>query len=169
MGLGFRFKHYFYNAFREIFVHHHGSLEFRAKVFALIVAADENSQVESYAIIKDLGLEIYHGDENRANLLLLTIEELVRKVRDDNGLDIDSLVSSIQQELKIIPRYAKKIDTTALRSLLKLTKNDDTLAYQENILEFLSKLKDETLHTKKYEIDESEKLVNQAKTNKTKG
>jgi hypothetical protein len=164
MRLGFRLKHYFFNAFREIFVHHHGSLEFRAKIFALVIAADEKSKVENFTIIKDLGLHIYDGDEDRAKLLLLTTKELVRKVRDSNGLDVDSLVSSIQQELKIIPRYAKKIDTKDLRPLLALTEDENTLSYQENILAFLDRLKDETLHTKRAEIDESEKLASQNKT-----
>jgi len=163
MGLGFRLKYYFFNAFREFFVHHHGSLEFRAKIFALIITADEKAKVENFTIIKDLGLHIYDGDEDRANLLLLTTKELVQKVRENNGHNIDSLVSSIQQELKIIPRYAKKIDVKALRPLLALTEDEDTLIYQENILEFLDKLKDETLHTKRAEIDESEKLAKQSK------
>jgi len=163
MRIGFRLKHYLFNAFREIFVHHHGSLEFRAKVFALVIAADDKSKVENFIIIKDLGLHIYEGDEDRANLLLLTTKELVQKVRDNNGLNIDSLIYSIQKELKIVPRYAKKIEIKALRPLLALTSDEDTLSYQENILEFLEKLKDETLHTKKEEIDESEKLSVQNK------
>lgn len=166
MRLGFRLKHYLFNAFRELFVHHHGSLEFRAKIFALIIAADEKSKVENFIIVKDLGLHIYDGDEDRANLLLLTTKELVQKVRENNGLNVDTLVTSIQQELRIVPRYAKKIDTKALRPLLALTQNEDTLSYQENILEFLDKLKNDTLYTKKYEIDESEKLASQNKINK---
>ncbi|MBN2815665.1 MAG: hypothetical protein JXQ67_03225 [Campylobacterales bacterium] len=157
MRLGFRLKHYLFNAFRELFVHHHGSLEFRAKVFALVVAADETSRLENFITIKDLGLHIYEGDEDRANLLMLTTKELVQKVRDNNGLNIDTLVADIQQELRIIPRYAKKIDIKTLRPILALTEDEDTLAYQENILEFLEKLKDETLHKKRHEIDESEK------------
>jgi len=165
MGLGFRLKHYIFNAFRELFVHHHGSLEFRAKIFAVVIAADENSKLENFIIIKDLGLHIYDGDEDRANLLMLTTKELVKKVRDNNGLNIDILIASIQQELKIIPRYAKKIDTKSLLPLLDLTYDEDTLSYQENILEFLQNLKENTLNTKKDEINESEKIV---KKNKTK-
>ena len=149
MRLAFRIKHYFFGAFREFFVHHHGSLEFRAKVFALVIAANENAKVENYIIVKDIGLSIYNGDTDRANLLMISTKEIVQKVRDNNGLDLDKLVSSIQEELKIVPRYAKKIDVRELLPLLTLSNNEDTHSYQENILEFLQTLKDDTLLTTK--------------------
>ena len=146
MRLGFRNKHHFFSAFREFFVHHHGSLEFRAKVFALIIAANDKASAENFVVVKDIGMHIYDGDEDRSNLLMLSTKELVQKVRDDNGLDIDLLVNNIQKELKIVPRYAKKIDIKALTPLLLLTHDENTHSYQENILEFLEKLKDETLN-----------------------
>jgi len=149
MRLAFRIKHHFFSAFRELFVHHHGSLEFRAKIFALVIAANDNAKVDNYVIVKDIGLNIYNGDEDRSNLLMLTTKEMVRKVIDDNGLSLDSLINSIQKEVKIIPRYAKKIDTKALRPILTQTHDEDTLHYQENILNFLQSLKDETLQKKK--------------------
>ena len=108
MTLGFKIKHHFFSAFRELFVHHHGSLEFRAKIFALVIAADDNVHEEYFLIVKNIGLHIYNGDDERSDLLMLSTQELVKKVKDNNGLDIDSLVKSIQNELKIIPRYAKK-------------------------------------------------------------
>ena len=145
MRLGFRLKHHFFSAFREFFVHHHGSLEFRAKIFALVIAANENAKVENYMIVKNIGLNIYNGDEERSDLLMISTKELVQKVKEKNGLNIDNLIASIQQELKIVPRYAKKIDTEALKPLLALTYDADTLAYQNNILEFLQTLRSEIL------------------------
>ncbi len=145
MKLSFRIKHYFFNAFRELFVHHHGSLEFRAKIFALIIAANEKPRIENFILVKELASKIYKKDEDRANLLLLTTKELVEKVKKRNSLDLDLLVSTIQKELKIVPRYAKKIDIESLRNFLVYSSDDDTLAYQKNILEFLEKLKEETL------------------------
>jgi len=145
MKLAFRIKHYFFNAFREIFVHHHGSLEFRAKIFALLIAANEKPRVENFILVKKLALEIYKNDEDRANLLLLTTKELVEKVKKNNGLDLDRLIATVQKELKIVPRYAKKIDIENLKNFLSLSSDDDTFAYQKNILEFLQKLKNETL------------------------
>jgi hypothetical protein len=160
MRAGFKIKHHFFSAFRELFVPHHGSLEFRAKNFALIISANENIRDESYTIVKEFGIRVYKNDEDRANLLMLTTQELVKKVKDNNGLDIDTLVEHIQKELKIIPRYAKKIDIDSLKELLPLSHNRDIISYQENMIEFLQTLKDETLHTKKSQIAEAEKNVN---------
>jgi hypothetical protein len=165
MRLAFRLKHHFFSAFRELFVHHHGSLEFRAKIFALIIAANEKAQIENYIIVKDTGLEIYEGDEDRANLLMLSTKELVKKVQDNNGLDLDTLVAHIQKELKIVPRYAKKIDIESLKPMIALSYDTDTISYQENILEFLQNLKDETLSSKKDQIvEDEEKLLQESNT-----
>ncbi|MEA3331470.1 MAG: hypothetical protein U9Q29_07255 [Campylobacterota bacterium] len=156
MKLSFRIKHHFFNAFRELFVHHHGSLEFRAKIFALIIAANEDIKVENYIIIKEIGMKTYDNDEDRANLLMLSTKELVEKVKENNGLNIDTLVSNIQKELKIIPRYAKKIDIDSLKPLLSISHDKDTISYQENIIYFLKTLKEETLHNKKSQIAKDE-------------
>ena len=145
MRLSFRLKHHFFSAFREFFVHHHGSLDFRAKIFALLIAANEDATVDSYIVVKDIGLSIYKDNKERADLLMLTTKEKVNKVKDNNGLDIDILIMSIQKDLKIVPRYAHKIDIDELKLLLSLTYDEDTLSYQENILEFLENLKNETI------------------------
>jgi len=145
MKLSFRIKHRFFSAFREIFVHHHGSLEFRAKIFALMIAVNENPKVENFILVKELALQIYTGDEDRANLLLLTTKELVEKVRGKNSLTLDLLVTTIQKELTIVPRYAKKIDIEPLKGFFEFSNDEDTLAYQKNIVEFLENVQEETL------------------------
>ncbi len=148
MKLSFRIKHHFFSAFREFFVHHHGSLEFRAKIFALVIAANEQAKVESFVIVQDIAMNIYNGDTERANLLMISTKELVQKVRDNNGLNIDNLINNILHDLKIVPRYAKKIDIKALKPLIQLTYDEDTVSYQNNILEFLQTTKDEILDKK---------------------
>ena len=145
MRLGFRLKHHFFSAFREFFVHHHGSLEFRAKIFALVISANENPPDEAYEVVKDIGMNIYNGDEKRSDLLMISTQELIQKAKE-NHFDIDYLVNSILKELKIVPRYAKKIDTRALKPLLLLSHDQDTILYQENILEFLQNTKEEILN-----------------------
>ncbi|MCW8894243.1 MAG: hypothetical protein OQK48_03650 [Sulfurimonas sp.] len=159
MGLSFKIKHHFFSAFRELFVHHHGSLDFRAKIFALVIAANQDIKEESYAIVKNIGMDIYKNEEDRANLLVSSTKELVQKVRDNNGLDIDTLVSNIQKELKIVPRYAKKIDTESLKPLLELSHDRDIVSYQENIIEFLQTLKEDTLHDNKVQIAKDEENI----------
>ena len=156
MNLGFIIKHHFFGAFREFFVYNHNSLEFRAKTFALVIGANSEASVDNYITIKKIGMEIYKNDEDRANLLTLTTKELVQKIKENNGLDIDTLVTHIQQELKIVPRYAKKIDTASLKPFIDLSHDRDTISYQENILEFLATLKEETLHNKKTQIAKDE-------------
>jgi hypothetical protein len=155
------FKHKFITAFREVFVHHHGSLEFRAKLFALIISSFENELNENeelYKIVNEYGQDLY-SDRHRADLLTITTKELVKKVYDNNGLDIDTLIANIQKELKIIPRYAKKIDVEALKPMLSFTQDQELLSYQENILEFLQNLKDETLQSKQEQIKKSEENI----------
>lgn len=159
MRLSFRIKHHFFNAFREFFVHHHGSLEFRAKVFSLMIAVNNSSTKESYILVRDIGLRIYH-DSERADLLMLTTKEKVKQLNDERTTDIDTLVNSILHDLKIVPRYAKKINLAELRELLPLTFDENILCYQENILEFLEKLKNETIQSKEEQINKDELTLN---------
>lgn len=156
MRLSFQLKHHFFSAFREFFVHHHGSLEFRAKVFALIIGANPDFDEDNYIIVRNIGLNIYKNDEKRADLLMISTKENVKKVKEKNGFDIDTLVASIQKDLKIIPRYAKKIETTELNKLLSQSHDQDIISYQKNILEFLETLKEDTLNGRKKQIAKDE-------------
>lgn len=159
MRFAFNLKHRFFNAFRELFVHHHGSLDFRAKLFALMICANDEPREEDYEIVKSIGMKIYKSDDERANLLMLSTKELVNKVLDNNGLDFDTLIANIQKELKMVPRYAKKIDIASLSELLGTSHDRDTISYQENILEFLEKLKNDTLNEKMTEIEKEEESL----------
>lgn len=152
-------RNFLLNAFRELILHHHGSLEFRAKLFALVIAVDDQEKKEVYDCIKKVALSLYKYDEDRVNVLLMSTKEYVKKVHEEHAKDIDALLSNIQSELKIVPRYAKKIDIQALEEILKFTKNEDTLLYQKNILEYLDKLKEDILHTKQNQIKEDEQKV----------
>ena len=143
--LGFRLKHKFFNTFREIFVHHYNSLDFRAKIFTLMITANKDPKVENFILVKEIAQEIYKNDEDRANLLMLTTKELTDKILTTHTLSSDKLVESIINNVKLVPRYAKKIDIKALSRFLELSEDEDTLTYQKNILEFLQKLKEETL------------------------
>ncbi len=139
MGLRAKLKNHFFNAFRELFIYHHSSLEFRASMFALIIAANEEMDENEceYELVTKAGMTIYN-DEDRANTLTFTTKEYVQKVRDNNGLDIDTLVHKIVRELKMIPRYHKKIDISQLEPLLTCTSDEETHLYQQRMLEFLA-------------------------------
>ncbi|MDQ1263447.1 MAG: hypothetical protein QG559_448 [Campylobacterota bacterium] len=158
MQLTFKLKHYFFNAFRELFVHHHGSLEFRAKLYALLLATYTTVEDEYYDIVKNIGIKIYANDEDRAKLLVLSTKELVNKIQN-NELSIDQLITSIQKELKIVPRYAKKMDIESLAQLVGLSHDNDTTAYQKSIIEFLAKTREEILHEKEEQIAKDEEKI----------
>lgn len=149
MAISYKIKHYFYNAFRELFIYHHSSLEFRAKVFALVIASDDNQENLECALehVAAAGTLIYKN-EDRANSLTLTTKEYCNKVHDVNGLNIDDLIEDIRKELRQIPRYINKIDIEHLRPMIECTQNEETTIYQQRILEFLESLKEEYTNVK---------------------
>lgn len=139
-----RFRHYIYNSFREFFVYHYSSLNFRAELFALVIGVNPDAKLDNFLVVKQMAMQIYNNDEERANVLLFSTKEIVNDVKN-NIVSIDSLINKIQKELKHTPRYAKKIDVEALRPILSFTYDEDIFLYQQNILEFLDTLKKETL------------------------
>jgi hypothetical protein len=142
MGFGSKFKHHFSNAFREIFIYHHNSLEFRAKVFAMFIAANEKAGPCEFDLVTKAGMDIY-DDEDRANTLMLTTKEYVKKVHGDNGLDIDDLVAQIVKDLKVVPRYALKLEPSQLIPIIACSLDEDTTIYQQRMLEFISTMREE--------------------------
>ena len=142
MKFFFSIKHYVFTALREILVYHHSSLEFRAKIFALIVAANQHPTECDYDLVHEAGMQIYK-DKDRAKMLLLTTKEYVDKVHMQSRLDIDDLVEEIRNEVRQIPRYSVKIDISLLQPLIECTTDEDTSTYQIRMLEFLEELKKE--------------------------
>jgi len=142
MKFFFSIKHYVFTALREILVYHHSSLEFRAKIFALIVAANQHPTECDYDLVHEAGMQIYK-DKDRAKMLLLTTKEYVDKVHKQSRLDIDDLVEEIRNEVRQIPRYSVKIDISLLQPLIECTTDEDTSTYQIRMLEFLEELKKE--------------------------
>jgi hypothetical protein len=88
---------------------------------------------------------------------MLNTKEFVKKIRENNGLLTEKLISNIQAELKVIPRYAKKIDVNELYPLLDLSYDEDTVSYQKNIIEFLENIKEDILQENKEQILKDEK------------
>lgn len=144
LSIAFKVKHYFYNAFREVFIYHHNSLEFRAKVFALMIAANDKEHTLDCAMkhVLAAGMLIYKN-EDRANTLALTTKEYCLKVYDKNGLNIDDLIEDITKELHQVPRYINKIDIEHLKPILECTMDEEISTYQYRILEFLQTLKED--------------------------
>ena len=142
MKIFFSIKHYLYSGLREVLVYHHNSLEFRAKIFALIIAANRYPGECEYSLVYIAGMQIYK-DEERVKMLVLNTKEYVKKVHDKNGLNIDDLLEDIVKEVRQIPRYVSKIDTSVLIPIIECGVDEDTSTYQIRMIEFLNRLKKE--------------------------
>jgi hypothetical protein len=134
------FKHIFHQwlaGFREFALYHHSALEFRAKLFAVVIAANPDNDVCEDNKIKAFSQQIY-DQEHRQAVLIQTVDEYLALVRKDNGLDIDELIDDIVKILNAMPRYNKKIDIDALKSLQACTEDEESRIYQDRIIDFLA-------------------------------
>jgi hypothetical protein len=141
--MAFNLKQYIFRAFRELLLYHHSSLEFRAKLFAAIIAANDNYGECELEIVKETGMALYKDDLDRANTLRLTVEEYLDKIFQDNGLAIDELIEDLLWDLKEVPRFAEKISIEYYRQITACCEDEDTRIYQERIIDLYQRLKDD--------------------------
>ncbi|AII13887.1 hypothetical protein CIG11343_0007 [Campylobacter iguaniorum] len=134
-------KFHLLSVFRELFVPHHRSLEFRAKVFAAMLCAKKEVKNSDFDDVRYIAGEIYSNDHKRVGVLVQTVKEYVNKVKEFNLLTLDSLLLDIDYELKNIKRYAKKIDFSHLRRLMIESDEDDALIQQRVYEYFLEEVK----------------------------
>lgn len=144
MGLLHKLKVWFLTFFRDLFVYHNSSLEFRAKLFSAMIGANKAVDACEENLLAEIAREIYPDDEARANVLVMTTKEYVNKIIQNNGLDLNELIVAIDHELKEVKRFCDKVDLNQLRRFLACSKDDEeTQMIQKRILEFLeNELKD---------------------------
>ncbi len=135
----------FLSMFRELFVYHHRSLEFRAKLFAAMIVVKDKIDESDFEKVKDIGVDIYGRDEKRIEILVRTTKEYVDKVITNNGLDIDQLIFDIDKILKEQKRYASKINVDHLKRLLN-EENEDIRLIQNRVIEFAQAQRRQYLH-----------------------
>lgn len=140
--MAFNLKHYLFRAFRELLLYHHNSLEFRAKLYAALIAANEEFGECELNLVQEAGMAIY-SDEDRANTLRLTVEEYLDKIVEDNGLAIDELIDHLIEDLKAYPRYADKITIDEYQKIRDCCHDEESRIYQERIIALYQRLKDE--------------------------
>ncbi|QKG28317.1 hypothetical protein [Campylobacter sp. RM16187] len=133
MGVGIKSR--FLSFFREFFVYHHRSLEFRAKIFAAIIAAKLDPDEDDFIILYEISKEIYDNDEDRKAVLIQITKEYISKVKCKDHLTLDALLLSIDQSMKSHKRYASKIDFSHLRRLIN-GEEEETLI-QQRVYDFL--------------------------------
>ncbi len=138
-------KRNFMKMFREFLVYHHSSLEFRAKIITLIISSNgEISECEKQKL-KEIAYSTYADDEERAELLIGTVNEYHNKIITNNGLDFEHLVQLVARDVRQVKRFHEKIDMDILLQLHYCICEDDEedQLFQKRILEFLQGLKDE--------------------------
>ncbi|MBN2869909.1 MAG: hypothetical protein JXK04_03035 [Campylobacterales bacterium] len=130
-------RDHFFSAFRELFVYHHTALEFRAKTYAVIIASSDEAAQHYYPVLKELADEVY-AESDRARALVITVKEYVSAVQGKKTITEQTLLNDIIQELRLMPRYAQKIEPEHLRKLQSCTHERDSKIYQGRIIDFLS-------------------------------
>ena len=128
------YKVYLMSVFRQLFVHRHKSLEFRAKVFAAMLLAKKDQSEDDYTVIGELAREIYPDDKKRIEILDATVREYVKKAKNYKNLNLDSLLNEIDKDLKTHKRLIKKIDFSHLRRLISDDYTDALI--QQRVYEF---------------------------------
>ena len=129
--------------FRELLVYHHSSLEYRAKILTLMVSANgEICECEKQKL-KEIAHSVYSEDQERADLLIDTVNEYHTKILTNNGLDFEHLILLVERETREVPRFTSKIDMGLLMQLHECMESSEDILFQQRIIEFLQGLKDE--------------------------
>ena len=139
------FKRNFMKMFREFLVYHHSSLEFRAKIITLMISSNgEISECEKQKL-KEIAYSTYADDEERAELLIGTVNEYHTKIITNNGLDFEHLIQLVARDVRQVKRFHEKIDIDLLLQLhyCICEEDEEDKLFQKRILEFLQSLKDE--------------------------
>ncbi|WP_096018960.1 hypothetical protein [Campylobacter lanienae] len=129
------YKLHFLSIFRELFVPHYRSLEFRAKIFTAMLIAKNSILDSDYQEVEEIAKDIYGDDKKRIHILVQTVKEYVEKATQGSKLNLDILLKDIDYELKMIKRYVKKIDFEHLRRLMINSDEMDAI-FQQQVYEF---------------------------------
>ena len=129
------YKLHFLSIFRELFVPHYRSLEFRAKIFTAMLIVKNSILDSDYKEIEEIAKDIYKDDKKRIHILVQTVKEYVEKATQGSKWNLDLLLKDIDYELKMIKRYVKKIDFEHLRRLMINSDEMDAI-FQQQVYEF---------------------------------
>ena len=130
------FKFRFFSLFREIFISHHRSLEFRARILAAMICVKKTITNDDYNTIKEIAIEIYVKDAKRIGVLVQIVREYIDKIKVQKIYNIDDFLKQIDIELQKVPRYTKKIDFSHLRRLMINSDEEDGLI-QQRVYEYM--------------------------------
>ncbi len=137
------FRRKFKKFFREFLLYHNSSLEYRAKIFTLVIAANEHISECEEALLREQVCKIYRNDEERCEILIETVKEYFEKIITNNGLDFEHLVFQVEKETRSVKRFSSKIDIDALMEFQECELSEDEKLYQLRVIEFLADLKEQ--------------------------
>jgi hypothetical protein len=135
-------KRYIISLFREAFIWHINSLEFRAKLFAAVIASTRSYNDCDKKILEELSTKIY-DDEDRASMLVQATEEVIDKIlRKECDHDLNRTILTIDREVKKQPRFKQKILIEEFKRFQDCEKfEEEGILLQQRVLEFLENIK----------------------------
>jgi len=128
--------------FREFLLYHNSSLEYRAKVFTLVIASNESITECEEEMLMQCACEIYANDEERCEILVDTVKEYFEKIITNNGLDFEHLVFQVEKETREVKRFSEKINIEMLRRFQICEMSEEERIYQLRVIDFLADLKE---------------------------
>jgi hypothetical protein len=128
--------------FRELLLYHNSSLEYRAKILTLVVAANGQISKCEEELLYETACLIYDNDEERSEILVEAVKEYFEKIKNNNGLDFEHLVFQVDKETKNMKRFVKKIDIDALLKFQKCISDEEDKIYQLRVISYLQELKE---------------------------
>lgn len=131
----------FLSLFRELFLYHSSSLEFRAKVLAVVIAANSKHGSCEQEVLKDIAFLTYKDDANRAEILINAVNEYLAKIDDNSSTFFNGLLNEITKECRVIKRYKDKININQLNRFKECGIEGDDKLYQIRIVDFLQEIK----------------------------
>jgi molybdopterin converting factor small subunit len=95
------------------------------------------------AKLKEIAKTMYPDDHDRAQILIEVVHEYYDKITENNNLVYDNLIRSIVEDIKLTPRFSKKIDVALFSTLKECIEDDEERIFHERIMTFLNDLREE--------------------------
>ncbi|MDR0665961.1 MAG: hypothetical protein LBF71_00975 [Campylobacteraceae bacterium] len=131
-------KSWLLTVFRELFLYHYKSLEFRAEVFALIIAPGcKNAKDCSFKILKEVAAEIYKNDRHRQDVFLNITRGYAAMILRNEPASYDEAIKDINRKVRANKSFAMKINMNHINRFLRDDISEDKRFLQQRIAEFL--------------------------------
>lgn len=131
-------KSWLLTVFRELFLYHYKSLEFRAEIFALIMSPGCKSFKEcDFKTLKEVAAEIYANDRHRQEVFLNIVREYVVMILRNAPASYGEAVKDINHKVKINKSLATKINMDHINRFLRNDTAENRQLLQQRIKEFL--------------------------------